>query len=48
MDFITYDAAYAFVKNLKEVDPVRYKEIKVDDVLPYFEKMSSMLDKIRA
>lgn len=47
MDFVTYDAAYEFVNRLKEIDPVKYKEIKIDDVLPYFDKLEEMLDKIR-
>ena len=48
MDFVTYHAAEEFVKNIKELNPERYKEVSLKDVLPYFDKISRMLDKIKA
>jgi len=48
MDFVTYHAAEDFIKGLKELDPIRYREVSVKDVLPYFDKITKMLDRIQA
>ncbi|MDO8554552.1 MAG: hypothetical protein Q7S22_07120 [Candidatus Micrarchaeota archaeon] len=48
MDFVTYHAAEDFVKGLKELDPIRYREISLKDVLPYFAELTRRIERIRS
>lgn len=47
MDREVYSAAHDFVKGLKEVDPVFYREVRIRDVLPYFHKIARRIERIR-
>ena len=47
MDRDVYNAAYNFVKGLKELDPIYYGKVTITDVLPYFYQLARKLETIK-
>lgn len=46
MDKDTYSAAKEFVKEIKEVDPELYKDVRIRDVLPYFDELARKIERL--
>ncbi len=46
VDQDAYSAACEFVKEIKEVDPELYRDVKVKDVLPYFDELAKKIERL--